>query len=162
MRITLLCAVTLLALSASSAWSRNLSSVDGNVLLTKCHPALQMAEVSPKLSQDEWAVAFYCLGFVQGAMDADAVWQIDQTRALARGIKTRSVVYCAPQDASWTQIIRVLVKWLEDNPEKLNLPGYDVINLAMSRRTHVPPLASNTLSCRRFNFPRINSDQGAA
>ena len=137
MRITsLLCAVTLLAFSASPAWSRNLSSVDGNVLLTKCHPALQMADVSPKLSQDEWTAAFYCLGFVQGAMDADAVWQIDQT--LAHGNKTRSVVYCAPQDASWPQIIRILVKWLEDNPEKLNLPGYDVINFAMSKAYPCP------------------------
>jgi hypothetical protein len=56
MRITsLLCAVTLLAFSASPAWSKNLSSVDGNVLLTKCQPALHMTDVSPKLSQDEWA-----------------------------------------------------------------------------------------------------------
>jgi hypothetical protein len=59
-----------------------------------------MAEVSPKLSQDEWAAAFYCLGFVQGVVDADGMWQIDQTRALAHGIKTRAIVYCVPQDVS--------------------------------------------------------------
>lgn len=92
MRMTSLCVVTLLAFSISPAWSRNLSSMDGNVLLTKCHPALQMNDVSPKLSQAEWAAAFYCLGFVQGAMDADSVWQIDQTQALAHGIKTRSII----------------------------------------------------------------------
>jgi hypothetical protein len=137
MRTLLLCAVVLLVLPALPACARNLSSVDGNVLLTKCHPALQMAEVTPKLSQDEWAAALYCLGFVQGAMDADAVWQTAQTKAL--GAKAHSILfYCAPQDASWPQIIRILVKWLEDNPDKLNLPGYDVINFAMSKAYPCP------------------------
>lgn len=92
-----------------------------------------MAEVSPKLSEQEWAAAFYCLGFVQGVMDADAIWQVGETQA--HGTKAR---YCAPQDASWPQIIRILVKWLEDNPEKLNLPGYDVINFAMSKAYPCP------------------------
>jgi hypothetical protein len=137
MRTLLLCAVVLLVLPALPACARNLSSVDGNVLLTKCHPALQMAEVTPKLSQDEWAAAFYCLGFVQGAMDADAVWQTALTKAL--GAKAHSILfYCAPQGTSWPQIIRILVKWLEDNPDKLNLPGYDVINFAMSKTYPCP------------------------
>lgn len=137
MKTLLLCAVVLSVLPALPARARNLSSVDGNVLLTKCHPALQMAEVTPKLSQDEWTAAFYCLGFVQGAMDADAVWQTAQTKAL--GAKAHSILfYCAPQDASWPQIIRVLVKWLEDNPDKLNLSGYDVINFAMSKAYPCP------------------------
>ena|ERR1019366_4853877 len=109
---------------------RSLSSVDGNVLLTKCHPALEMTDVSPKLSEAEWAAAFYCLGFVQGAMDADAIWQVAETKA--HQTTTRSILgYCAPQDASWPQIIRIVVKWLEDNPEKLNYSGYDVVHFAM-------------------------------
>ena len=137
MRTLLLCAVVLSVLSTLPACARNLSSVDGNVLLTNCHPALQMAEVSPKLSQDEWTAAFYCMGFVQGAMDADAVWQTALTKAL--GAKAYSVVlYCAPQNVSWPQVIRVLVKWLEENPEKLNLSGYDVINFAMSKAYPCP------------------------
>lgn len=140
MKTLLLSVVVLSAFSASSAWARNLSSVDGNTLLTKCHPALQMTEVSPKLSHDEWSAAFYCLGFVQGAMDADAVWQTAETKAL--GTRARSILtYCVPQDVSWPQTIRVLVKWLEDNPDKLNLPGYDAINLAMSKAYPCPATA---------------------
>ncbi|MGA2537347.1 MAG: Rap1a/Tai family immunity protein, partial [Terracidiphilus sp.] len=96
--------------------------MDGNTLLAKCHPAEQMAEVSPKLTNDEWAAAFYCLGFVQGAMDADAIWQTGEAKI--PGQKTRSILpYCAPKDVSWPQVIRIIVKWLEDNPDKLNDPG---------------------------------------
>ena len=42
------------------------------------------------------------------------------------------VLYCVPKDASWPQLIN-LVKWLEENPDKLNLSGYDAILLAMSK-----------------------------
>jgi hypothetical protein len=137
MRMTsLLCAVVLLAFSASPARARNLSSVDGNVLLTKCQPAQHMTDTSPKLSQAEWEAAWYCLGFVQGVMDADAVWQVGETQA--HGTKNSNLVYCAPQDASWPQIIRILVKWLEDNPEKLNLPGYVVMHDVMVRTYPCP------------------------
>jgi hypothetical protein len=41
------CIIVLAVFSALPASARNVSSVDGNVLLAKCHPALQMAEVSP-------------------------------------------------------------------------------------------------------------------
>ncbi len=137
MKTLLLCATFLSLFLSSAAWARNLSSVDGNILLTKCHPAQQMAEVSPKLSQGEWTAAYYCLAFVQGVMDADAIWQTAETKAL--GAKSRSILfYCVPQDVSWPQIIRILVKWLEDNPEKLNQPGYDVINFAMSKAYPCP------------------------
>jgi hypothetical protein len=131
MKTFILAAVVLSVLGASSAWARNLSAMDGNTLLTKCHAAERMAEVSPKLTNDEWAAGFFCLGFVQGVMDADQIWQTAESKAL--GAKARSLLfYCVPKDASWPQLIRVLVKWLEDNPNKLNESGYDVINLAMS------------------------------
>jgi hypothetical protein len=137
MKILLCTLAALLTLAVPPVQARNLSSVDGNVLLTKCHPALQMAEVTPKLSQEEWVAAFYCLGFVQGAMDADAIWQVGVTKAL--GAKGSPVLlYCAPKDASWPQVIRILMKWLEDNPDKLNFSGYDVINAAMSKAYPCP------------------------
>ena len=55
MKIFPLVAVILFGFGASIAEARNLSSVDGNTLLTKCHAAEQMAEVSPKLSPEEWS-----------------------------------------------------------------------------------------------------------
>ncbi|MGA3081334.1 MAG: Rap1a/Tai family immunity protein [Terracidiphilus sp.] len=91
-----------------------------------------MAEVSPKLSSEEWEAGFYCLGFLQGVMDADGIWQAGVSKGL--GSKAAVILpYCVPNDVSWPQIIRVLVKWLEENPDKLNSSGYDVINWAMSR-----------------------------
>ena len=65
-------------------------------------------------------------------MDADSIWHTALTKSL--GAKAEPLLlYCVPKDASWPQLIRVLVKWLEENPDKLNLPGYDVIQLAMSK-----------------------------
>jgi hypothetical protein len=132
MKLQLLSALGLLIFSVTPCGARNLSAVDGNVLLAKCHAAEKMTDVSPKLSNEEWAAGFYCLGFVQGVMDADGIWQAGVSKGL--GSKTTGIVpYCVPNDVSWPQIIRVLVKWLEENPDKLNSPGYDVIYWAMSK-----------------------------
>ena len=128
MKLQLLSGLFLLSLSVPPCWARNLSAVDGNLLLAKCHAAEKMTEVSPKLSSEEWEAGFYCLGFVQGVMDADGVWQAGVSKGL--GSKTAGILpYCVPNDVSWPQIIRVLVKWLEDNPDKLNSSGYDIISL---------------------------------
>ena len=114
------------------AHARNLSAVDGKTLLANCHAAQQMDEVSPKLNSDEWSAGFYCLGFVQGVVDADNIWQTAAKKAL--GSKAFPLVsYCVPDDVSWPQLVRILVKWLEDNPSKLNLSGYDVIHMALDK-----------------------------
>jgi hypothetical protein len=92
MKTLLLGVVLLFVFGALPAGARNLSSTDGNTLLSKCHAAERM-----------WA-------------------------------KAQSLVfYCVPNGASWPQHIRVLVKWLEENPDKLSLSGYDVISLSMSK-----------------------------
>lgn len=121
----------LLSFGVFQAQGRNLSSMDGKTLLTNCHAAEKMDEVSPNLTKEEWSAGFYCLGFVQGTVDADNIWQTAETKA--SGSKAGQVLfYCLPSDVSWPQLVRVLVKWLENNPSKLNLPGYDVINMAIS------------------------------
>lgn len=135
-RIVLI-ATVVFSLGASPAQARNLSAVDGEMLLTDCHVAVRMLEVSPKLNSEEWAAGMHCLGFVQGIVDADNVWQTALSKGL--GSKARPLVfYCVPKEASWPQLIRVLVKWLEDNPDKLDRSGYDVIGLAMSKAYACP------------------------
>jgi hypothetical protein len=135
--LVLLLVGVLAAVIALPAHARNLSSVDGNTLLADCHATQQMGEVSPKLNRDELAAGFYCLGFVQGVVDADNIWQTAEKKAL--GSKANPLVsYCVPDDVSWPQLVRVLVKWLEDNPAKLNLPGYDVIHMALDKAYPCP------------------------
>lgn len=48
-----LVAATLEVLNVARASGRSLSPVDGNMLLTKCHAAQRMEEVTPKLSGEE-------------------------------------------------------------------------------------------------------------
>jgi hypothetical protein len=82
MKILVLLVGVLAAVIALPAHARNLSSVDGNTLLVECHAAQQMDEVSPKLNSNEWAAGLYCLGFVQGVVDADNIWQTAEKKAL--------------------------------------------------------------------------------
>lgn len=117
--------------SAPSAMAtRNLSSTDGNMLLKECHAALKGAEVSPQLTGPEWQAGAHCIGFVQGVLDADAIWFVGAKTSTGDNAK---VLYCLPDDSQTMQLIRVLVKFLEDNPEKLNLPGYVLIWVAMAK-----------------------------
>jgi len=110
---------------------RNLSSVTGSTLITKCQATIHMDDVKPTLSDQEWSAGFYCLGFVQGAMDADSIWGIAEAKAY--GPKAQKLLsYCVPKDVTWPQIVRVLVKWLSDHPDKLNWAGYGVIQMSMS------------------------------
>jgi hypothetical protein len=114
-----------------------LSSVDGSKLLSKCHAATKLDDVSPNLTREEYGAAFYCLGFVQGAMDASTVFQTAEHKALGQNSNI-FVPHCVPESAGWSQIIRVIVKWLEDNPAKLDLSGYDVIRLSMTQAFPCP------------------------
>jgi hypothetical protein len=93
-----------------AAHARNLSNTFGSDLLKKCKTAIKMEDVSPRLTEDERFMVMGCVAYVQGAMDADAVWFESESR---RARTTITANYCVPDDVKWPQIIRILVKWLE-------------------------------------------------
>jgi hypothetical protein len=139
MKSTLICLLISFTLSAPIAMARNLSITDGNMLLKECHAAIKAAEVSPQLTAPEWQAAAHCMGFIQGVMDADQVWYAGISESSGANAVKR---YCVPDDATWSQLVMVVVKWLENNPADLNQAGYVHVERAMANsypcgvRTH--------------------------
>jgi hypothetical protein len=125
--------VTLLFFLCVPALTRaaSLSSTTGSVLLTKCHTAEKMDEASPKLNDIEWGAANYCLGFIQGVVDTDTMWQFAEDQKRDRPSSLPISHYCLPDNYSWSQVTRTVVKWLEDNPTKLSDAGFAVVHNAL-------------------------------
>ena len=124
----LLAIAALWIVSAVPTSARNLSAVTGEKLLTACSAAQKTDTDEASLTDADWNEAFFCMGFVQGALDEQAVWQVGDEQSHRETLAH----FCIDNDASWPQIIRILVKWLENNPKQLNLAGVVVIQKAMA------------------------------
>ena len=67
-------------------------------------------------SADERMDAVYCAGYVDGVTDAQTMWRnVDRERGLALKFS-----FCLPESAETGQVVRVVVKWLKDNPAELH------------------------------------------
>lgn len=84
---------------SSIAWAEDRDGHTGRRLLERCESVLKIA--SPDLMNFGW-----CLGFLEGLDDMGA----------ASGAR----FYCLPDNASFGQQARVVVKYLNDHPEKLH------------------------------------------
>ena len=73
---------------------------DGNELLKRCQTSTQ------SLSYENLLDFYWCLGFLEGV----------------NGMlpSTTPPLYCLPEAGSYTQVMQVLVKYLQDHPERLN------------------------------------------
>jgi len=81
-------------------------NVTGNDLIRLCEGA---AEAVASADQG------YCRGLITGAI------QITRTGEYQRS----GLNYpCVPSNATFSQMIRVVLRYLEDNPERLHLPDY--------------------------------------
>ena len=95
---------------------------DGNTLLNDCTAAVRLAdgdEVTPPENLD----AIYCLGMIQGISLADEI----------HGAAGHQRFFCPPQEAQTRQLVRVVVKWLNEHPKRLHEIDGVLIVLALSR-----------------------------
>jgi len=67
----------------------------------------------------------YCAGYVSGVMDVEAVWN-----ATEKGV-SKATHYCIPKEANNGQVLRILKKWLDDNPAKLHWRADTIIHHAL-------------------------------
>ena len=72
-------------------------------------------------AKDAMPVGF-CLGFVAAFNDIDKLDAVDK--------RNRT---CVPDNASGTQLAKVIVKYSDDHPEELNKPGVIFVTLALKR-----------------------------
>jgi hypothetical protein len=103
--------------------------VDGNTLDDSCRYERQR-EDGVKLSNDEeLGKATFCIGYIRGVLDE--IW-MQQNVPDEPGAKlpVRSKI-CMPDNISNSQGIKVALKYLHDNPAKLQLTGNHLIRLSM-------------------------------
>ena len=65
-----------------------------------------------------------CLGFMEGVIDASALLHANDPKAV--------IYFCVPQTASGAELAKVIVKYGEDHPEQLHIPGAIFVTNSLS------------------------------
>jgi hypothetical protein len=88
---------------------------DGNYLLGSCQITVRVTD-DPKVKLDVYEALRdgYCRGIVEGVTDV-------------------SLIVCASADVTFGQEIRVIVKFLNDHPEKLHLRNTKLVQEALAQ-----------------------------
>jgi hypothetical protein len=90
------------------------SHQDGNDLLPRCQQALEAIDKTTWKNANESFNAGFCLGLVQGVSYASAD-------------------VCTGEGVTFSQMERVVVKFLQDNPKKLNLNQSTLVQTALAK-----------------------------
>jgi hypothetical protein len=90
------------------------SHQDGNDLLPRCQQAVEAIDKTTWKNANESFNAGFCLGLVQGVSYAAAD-------------------VCTGEGVTFSQMERVVVKFLQDNPKKLNLNQSTLVQTALSK-----------------------------
>ncbi len=124
MRIAL---VLLVVTAAFSAKAKALSKVDGITLLHECQVSIRISDGDTRVTADEVVSSTHCIGYVEGVIDANAFWDaVDR-----RDNHSTRPHYCMGESVTFEQVIRILVKYLEENPKELSEVGYICIQGAL-------------------------------
>jgi hypothetical protein len=93
---------------------------DGNSLLRKCSLAVRIFDGDgEKLSSTDAVDGSFCTGYILGSHDTDYAVQMIEEHDKITVMKHA----CVPSDASTAKVVRVVVKYLRDNPERLHMPA---------------------------------------
>jgi hypothetical protein len=106
-----------LALLSTSFFSQ--AEGDGNELLEHCQVAVDYFDGDE--SKSVWK-AHACIGYVTGMLDMNQAYDSDEFKHKDKKY------FCRPQRASNGQIVRVVLKYLKNNPQNLHATkNYSVI-----------------------------------
>jgi hypothetical protein len=100
------------------------AQLDGNGLLDKYRQFF-----SPVAHPDDTMLLNegYCAGYLSGVTDVEAMWKAIDKKAGARAYEH----YCMPEEVNNGQMLKVLKKWLDNNPEKLHWRADTIIQSAL-------------------------------
>lgn len=105
----------------ASATDKGWSNIDGNTLLPRCSLAVEFQD-KKDLKPDGVTDTVLCLDFVSGFLDGYET---------ASTVENGKPMLCFPEGATTGQMIRVIVKWMQDHPEKLNEPASHLVFQAL-------------------------------
>lgn len=90
---------------------------DGNVLLESCK-----STDDPNPTDISRGLALYCLGLVQGVMNTHVL--------VARGLGEKAML-CTPEGVTTGQGVKIVKKYLDENPSKLHQDSTVLVTLAL-------------------------------
>ncbi|MNP43722.1 hypothetical protein D3C76_1375580 [compost metagenome] len=116
---TVLMAVALAGMLGSGAAMAENVRLDGNGLLRQCQQFIKMMDGEKDFNRLD---AGTCGGFVQG---------VSSTVFFFRGELKKDDKFCEPDTATGNQLVRIVVKYLKDNPKMLNEGRTTLVWLAL-------------------------------
>lgn len=102
--------IIIFSLSFVNAKAMAASSVDGNYLLQSCQATIMVLD--GKQAPSDLTQVGYCLGLVGGVRETIDI--------IKQNEKDSVVGICVPAEANTYQLIRVIVKFLQNNPSMLH------------------------------------------
>jgi len=109
----LLLAVTIFVAIPSTSFGE---MYDGNILLEDCKQFLKYMDNKKDPSVVMSSIG-YCLGYMQGHIDFQQ--HLEKNPAF-------NIEHCFPSDTSVSQLAKITVNYLENNPNKLNKPAIEI------------------------------------
>ena len=104
------------------------SPSDGNALLHNCSLVVKMADGDSVTSPIDNLNAGVCMGLVRGIMDTMTLWQsVDH----GSPVDLTAMHGCIPDSIKTIQGARIVVKYLNDHPERLQVPDTRLVLMAM-------------------------------
>lgn len=120
--------VFLISLSAEAA-------NDGIELLESCKVAVMIVDNPDQVQPDSAPKGGYCLGFIEGILKTESFYQQSSMLNNYNGIK-KADFFCMPSNATIYQSIKVVIKYLDNHPEQLNLSSIVLVFAAL--KTYFP------------------------
>jgi hypothetical protein len=122
-----LAGVLLIALAGAPALAQK-TIMDGNALDDNCRYKRQQ-DNGIKLSDVEFGKALFCIGYIRGVLDE--IWTQQNLPDELRVKNVGPPKTCISDDIGNAQTVKVAIKYLQDNPAKLQLPASYLIRLSM-------------------------------
>jgi len=114
----------LLLLVSSNVVYASTAQLDGNGLLDKCR--LLFSDAAHP-SDTTLLNGGYCAGYVAGVTDVETMWEATDKQTKAH----TSEHYCMPEEVNNGQMLKILKKWLDNNPDKLHWRADTIIHVAL-------------------------------
>jgi hypothetical protein len=93
----------------------------GSILLERCNEAMNMIKGEMSLTIE----GAYCIAYIDGFLDADKLYVGLNEELYNSNLNWK---LCIPPSVTIEQVIRIVVKFLEENPEQLH-ESYDLLTM---------------------------------
>ena len=100
----------------------------GNGLLHSCTPMIRLFDGGSHFTPDELTPGFLCLGYITGFIDGYNIGM--ETEKSQTGLLHPAFCLPAKEPLPASQGLRIVVKWLNGHPDRLQQPKQVLITLA--------------------------------